>query len=100
MKQKITKVAIPTESKLLDHGKRYEYSDSYQAIYTDKNNSITSTDIGRAFFSSAPQWTEHLFTLRNNIVSVFGLKTPDKINNRKALINNFSCEEGSSLGFF
>jgi hypothetical protein len=100
MKISVIKVNIPLDSQLLKGGKTYEYSDSYQTIYTDKSNTISSTDIAKAFFSSAPKWSEKLFDLRNKIVSVFGLKTPDKHINREEQLKNFTCQVGSSLGLF
>lgn len=100
MKISVIKVSIPSKSELLKDGKTYKYSDSYQSTYADKNNTISSVDIAKAFFSSVPKSTEKLFALRNRIVSVFGLKTPDKQVNRKEQLDNFTCDVGTILGFF
>jgi hypothetical protein len=43
---------------------------------------------------------EKLFTLRNKIARVFGLKTPDKIADRASQLKNFRCEQGDQLGLF
>ncbi|MFV9551815.1 DUF2867 domain-containing protein [Algibacter sp. PT7-4] len=100
MKTNITKVNIPTASILLNNGKIYDYSDSYQTYYLDKNSNISSTQIGKAFFTSAPKWSENLFELRNRIVSVFGLKISEKNKDRQQQLDSFTCEPGSSLGLF
>ena len=61
---------------------------------------ISSKDIGKAFFTSAPNWTGKLFELRNWIVSIFGLKTSGKTKNRKKLLDNFNCDPGEKIGLF
>ncbi len=95
---KITKVNFPSNSLL--NNTVYEYVDSYQGNYIDAQNQISSTDIGKAFFTSAPNWTAKLFELRNKIVSLFGLKTDGKVKNRKELLDNFNCEPSERLGLF
>ncbi len=97
---KVHQVDIPSHSALLKDSKTYDYVDSYQSLFTDIDNNITCEDIGRAFFSSAPNWTTSLFTLRNKIVGIFGLKTAAKPKNRAALLQQFRCEPGDRLGFF
>ena len=92
------KVELPKISNL--HMTDYDYVDSFQGIYLDSENEITSKDIGKAFFTSAPNWTAQLFELRNKIVSVFGLKTPEKIKTKKELLDNFKCEPNEKLGLF
>jgi len=69
-------------------------------MYNDKDNKIRSEDIGRAFFKSAPKWSEDLFEFRNRVVSVFGLKTSGNTNNRKELVDNFNFEPNEKLGLF
>ncbi|GAA4234146.1 DUF2867 domain-containing protein [Postechiella marina] len=100
MKTNITKVNIPTTSVLLNNNTIYDYSDSYQTYYLDKNSNISSTQIGKAFFASAPKWSEKLFELRNRIVSIFGLKISEKNKDRQQQLENFTYEPGSSLGLF
>jgi hypothetical protein len=95
---KIKKATLPKNSIL--HNTKFGYVDSFQGGYLDVENHISSKDIGKAFFTSAPNWTAKLFELRNKIVSVFGLKTPEKIKNSKELLDNFNCEPDEKLGLF
>ncbi|MEL7062635.1 MAG: DUF2867 domain-containing protein [Bacteroidota bacterium] len=94
----IIKSTLPQHSLLT--GTNYAYVDSFQGTYLDVANDISAQDIGKAFFYSAPKWTAQLFELRNRLVSVFGLKTPDKTQDRQALLDNFTCEAGERLGLF
>lgn len=95
---KITKTTLPKKSIL--HKTNVDYIDSFQGEYQDLNNIISSKDIGKLFFTSAPKWTESLFKFRNRLVSIFGLKTSGKIKNRKELLDSFDCEPGDKIGLF
>jgi hypothetical protein len=65
---------------------KYDYIDSFEGTIVDKENMLTSFDVCKAFFSSAPKWIDKLLQLRNRIVSIFALKTFGKINNRQQLL--------------
>ncbi len=78
----------------------FEYVDSFQGAFFDLENKITSTDIGKFFFTSAPKWTTRLFKIRNRLVSIFGLKTSGKLNKREAMLKNFNCEPYEKIGLF
>jgi len=91
---------LPDKSILKKDGKHYDYIDSYQSKFVDKNNTISPTEIGKAFFSSGPKWVEKLFLLRNKIVGLFGLKTSGNITDRQKQLDNFKCEPGEQLGLF
>ena len=95
---KVVKSQLLTTSKLLKTD--FDFVDSYEGKYIDKKDEISSEDIAKAFFTSAPNWTAHLFELRNKIVSIFGLKTPDKATNKKEQLDNFNCEPNERLGLF
>ncbi|PQB06862.1 hypothetical protein BST83_06625 [Polaribacter filamentus] len=97
---KILKTEFPENSILNTNHKEYDYSDSYKGVLIDKENKIHSTDIVKAFFASGPKWVGILFVLRNKIVTIFGLKTGNKINNRQQQLNNFKCEPNERLGLF
>ncbi|KAF5270279.1 hypothetical protein FQR65_LT17858 [Abscondita terminalis] len=49
---------------------------SYKEVKTEKN--IRPEDLGKAFFTSNIPWIKKLFTLRNKLVAVFGLKGSDQ----------------------
>ncbi len=97
---KIIKTILPANSVLNALNKEYDYIDSFQGVCDDFGSSITSSDIGKAFFTSGPEWVGKLFALRNKIVSIFGLKTSGNINDRKKQLENFKCEPREQLGLF
>ena len=94
----VTTSKLPEASVL--NGQTFDYQDSFQSDYQDSNNSVNTTDIGKYFFSSAPNWTGALFKLRNRIVSLFGLKTSGNAKDREAQLQNFKCEPNERLGLF
>ncbi|MGN6493299.1 MAG: DUF2867 domain-containing protein [Agriterribacter sp.] len=94
----IRKTQFPRESILNNERKKYHYTDSYQSGFVSSQNNIGPTDIGKAFFSGGPKWVEHLFSVRNKIVKLFGLKTPG--NNVIEQKDNFKCDAGEQLGLF
>jgi hypothetical protein len=96
----IKKTELPDKSILNKDVKNYDYIDSYKSEFIDKNNKINSTEIGKSFFTSGPKWVETLFTLRNRIVGLFGLKTSGNITGRQKQIDNFKCKPGEQLGLF
>ncbi|WP_046745794.1 DUF2867 domain-containing protein [Kordia zhangzhouensis] len=95
---KTKKVSLPKESIL--NNSNFEYVDSFQTIYHDPLNQISSKDIAIAFFNGTPKWTETLFSIRNKIVSIFGLKTPNKTQDRERILHNFQCKPGERIGLF
>lgn len=99
-KMTVKKIGLPENSILKKDGKNYDYIDSYQSDFTTKNNTISPTEIGKAFFTSGPKWVEKLFTIRNKIVGLFGLKTAGSIIDRQKQLDNFKCEPGEQLGLF
>ena len=78
---------------------QFDYVDTYSRILPG-GKTPTSTQIGKAFFTSAPPWVSGLFQLRNKIVKVFGLKTTGEANDRDAKLRAFKCEPGERLGLF
>jgi Protein of unknown function (DUF2867) len=97
---KIVQSVLPVESVLLLENKKYDFIDSFAGKIIDIDNTITIQKVGKAFFTSSPKWVDKLFTFRNKIVSIFGLKTSGKITDRKTQLDNFDCEEGQQLGLF
>lgn len=99
-KMTIIKTHLPNSSILAGNHKKYNYVDSFQGTLFDGENKFKSIDVGKAFFSSSPKWVEKLFTLRNKIVSVFGLKTSGELTDKQKQLDNFKCEQGEQLGLF
>tara|TARA_B100000674_G_C37619221_1_gene813493 strand:- start:164 stop:754 length:591 start_codon:yes stop_codon:yes gene_type:complete len=97
---KIIKTSLPNNSVLNTSQKNYDFSDSFESVFKDSQNTINITEIGKAFFTSGPKWVDNLFSLRNKIVSVFGLKTPGKVTNRAKQLELFKCNPGEQLGLF
>ncbi len=96
----IIKTKLPDKSFLNWKDKKYDYVDSFQADLIDKNDNITSTDIGKAFFTSVPDWVDKLFTLRDKIVNIFGLKTSGSLRNRQDQLDKLKFEHGEQFGLF
>lgn len=95
---KIESTALPEHSLL--SGETAHYVDSYQGIFLDVDNRVEVLSATKAFFNTAPSWVDHLFTLRNKIVGVLGLKTSSKDQNRSEILNNFQGRIGEKIGFF
>jgi hypothetical protein len=96
----VNNMELPDKSILNKNEKHFDYIDSYQSEFVDKKNNISPTVIGKAFFLSGPKWVDRLFTIRNKIVGLFGLKTSGKRTNRQKELDNFKCEPGEQLGLF
>ncbi|MBS1489046.1 MAG: DUF2867 domain-containing protein [Bacteroidetes bacterium] len=97
---RVTKSKLPEKSSLRSDDNVYDFVDSFQGDFIDKNGNINSTDIGMFFFTGGPKWIDKLFALRNKLVVLFGLKTSEKILDKQKLLNNFKCEQGDQLGLF
>lgn len=96
----ISKSILPINSILMTSERKYDYIDSYSGFFMDRNNNITSTETGKAFFMSGPKWIEKLFTFRNKLVGFFGLKTSGKITERQHIIDDFKAEKEEQIGLF
>lgn len=95
---KIKKSAFPPTSVLAKES--YHYADSFEGELTDVQQNLTTAKVGKAFFSSGPEWIEKLFALRNSIVKRLGLKTPTKTTDKQAQLAQFNGEVGERLGLF
>lgn len=96
----ITKSALPNNSLLKPDERVYDYVDSFQGVFTDKNDNITSTEVGKSFFLSGPRWVGQLLTFRNRLVGFLGLKTSGKIRDRQKMLDDFRGEKGEKMGLF
>lgn len=92
------KVSLPAASLLNNH--QYDYIDSFIGNLTDQHLNIDATKVGKAFFSSDPEWVGKLFSIRNTIVKRLGLKTPENSIDRQKQLDEFKCEVGERLGLF
>ena len=95
----ITETEIPSLSVLNRDGTAYHYTDSYQSSFRT-NQRLDIADAGKLFFKCAPKQVELLFTLRNRIAGLLGLKIPRKISDRQKQIDNFQAEPGEQFGLF
>lgn len=91
---------IPAKSILKKNSELFDYIDSYQSLFYDTEEIIDSTKIGILFFSGRSRIGSTLFTIRNNIVRLFGLKTPGKVSNKLKMRDSFKCEPGDQFGLF
>lgn len=94
----IVKTKIPENSLAQQSFKRIDYMDAYTCHF-QTTKEVLVDDLVYAFFDSAPQWIEKLFSFRNKVVSLFGLKT-STVDDKDALRKNFKVEKGYSLGLF
>jgi hypothetical protein len=95
----VIKSTLP-ETSILNAGcAKHDYVDSFMCVLIDRENTLSSTDIGKAFFTSSPKWVDKFFKLRNYLVSMIGLKTPGNMD-RQAELRKFNCEPGERLGLF
>ena len=92
---KIQKVNIPIHSKL--YQTNYDYIDSYQGVFVSFKREMNSVEITKIFFNSISQWANNLFKIRNKVVSIFGLKTPEKTTKS---MDDFTFEENEKKGLF
>ena len=97
---KIKKTEIPKNSLLCTNNISYDYIDSFQGQFIDKFQKIGTTEIGKSFFSSGPNWIDKLFEFRNKLVGLFGLKTSGKVTDRRIILDNFKGEKGEQIGLF
>ena len=93
----VTSSKIPNSSTLKSDENSFDYVDSYQNLFLDETDRIDITKIGKLFFASGPKWIDGLFTIRNKIVGLFGLKTSDNTTDRQKQLDNFKCEKGEQL---
>ena len=96
----IIKSTVPYNSILNLTNKKYDYIDSFQGSIIDNGNKLHSTDIGKAFFLSAPKWVGKLMGFRNKTVAIFGLKTSGSAVDRQKTLLNLKYEKGEQVGIF
>ena len=92
----IKSITIPTTSYLNDED--FDYYDSFQGEYQDKNKQVTIFELTQAFFTASPKWVDKLFQLRNSIVSLVGLKTSSNSLKKSRIPSSF--EVNDRVGFF
>lgn len=77
----------------------FDYTDSFKGEVLNTEGNIGTAEIGRAFFTSTPQWGKKMFNFRNSIVKMFGLKTgTDRSQPQES--DDFKIEVGEQVGIF
>ncbi|WP_223609228.1 DUF2867 domain-containing protein [Chryseobacterium sp. OSA05B] len=96
---KIEKTELPEASVLSKEKAFFDYTDSFrgEGLYGERNFSIA--EIGNTFFISTPQWGKKMFSFRNSIVKMFGLKTGAD-RNIPLEPEDFKIEVGAQVGIF
>ncbi len=92
------KTTIPDSDLINQNFSPVHYSDSYKIEFYTKQ-SIHVDNLVYAFFDSPPKWIEKLFSLRNTIVKILGLKVSEE-NDRTRQRELFTVEKGNGLGLF
>lgn len=93
------RVDIP-ENSILKKDDSFEFIDAYQKTFYDSNDEVDIQKICKLFFTSDPKWIDKLFSFRNKIVKLFGLKVTGNITDKKQLIANLKCKSGEQIGLF
>jgi hypothetical protein len=70
-------VATPLQAELSSGLKPVDFADCYQG-HTSRRG-LQALQVAHAMFEQPPGWIEALMALRNRIVRVFGLKTPETV---------------------
>ena len=96
----IIKSTLPYNSLLNQTDKKYDYVDSFQGSIIGNGKKLNSTDVAKAFFSSAPDWVGKLMGFRNKMVAVLGLKTSGRTIDRQKALDNLKYEKGEKVGIF
>ncbi|MCT2406475.1 DUF2867 domain-containing protein [Chryseobacterium antibioticum] len=96
---KIKKTEFPRGSVLSGEKIIFDYTDSFKGEVLDTEGNIGTAEIGRAFFTSTPQWGKKMFAFRNSIVKTFGLKTGADHNIPQSP-DGFKLEVGEQVGIF
>lgn len=94
---KIRKTTFPEDSVLSCDKKSFDYIDSFKGEIT--NGNISSSEMGKAFFTCGPQWGKKMFAFRNAVVGLFGLKTGDETSKIRES-EDIKCEVGDRVGLF
>lgn len=84
---------IPEKSLL--NTQHFDYSDSFEKEFVSKQKHINSSELGKLFFSSGSPWIKKLFSLRNKIVKIFGLKVSENQEKKE-----YNYEPGDQIGLF
>ena len=65
----VNKSTLPASSLLNKADQQKDYVDSYSSVIELHGQSLAIEDVGKAFFTSGPDWVDGLFALRNRIVA-------------------------------
>ena len=94
---KIKNTTFPKNSEL---DKSYDYYDSFEGLFIDKQDNKTIEEVGKSFFSFTPKWIESLMSFRDFFAIKVGLQTLNKNNDPSKELEKFNCKIGDKLGFF
>lgn len=94
---KIKKTEFPEKSILSPGKKDFDYMDSFEGELMNKELDITT--VGKAFFTSSPKWGKKMFTFRNRVMGLIGLKTGYE-GEKQPTEKDFQCEVGERAGLF
>lgn len=95
----IKKTDLPKQSVLSKGKENFDYIDSFEGEWPIHDQDVDIAEVGKAFFTSGPQWGKKMFALRNKVVSLFGLKTGSDADGGK-VADDFRCEIGERVGLF
>jgi hypothetical protein len=93
---KVRAVPVPAGSLVATAFAITNYADAY-AIDLPDGGAFDVDTLTRLIATSAPRWAEQLMWLRNRIVSVFGLRTPDAL---VPTLSTAPLQPGDTAGIF
>lgn len=94
------KSEIPAMSIIKKEECQYSYVDSFQGYVSVKDQPVGIDKVGSLFFSGGPDWANSLFTIRNRVVKIFGLKVPEKTDGNQELQGQRDYQPGERVGIF
>lgn len=96
----IQDAAIPEQSIIKHEEGLFDYIDSFQGAFTDKEQKIDLAKAIELFVSNSPKWADSLLKIRDKIVKPFGLKTADHTIDKEKQIKKIKYEVGEQVGIF
>jgi hypothetical protein len=94
----IKKVPIPFKSKLSNQ--KSDYSDSFLATFLNDKGRLTPSQLVGLVFGNTPTWIQWLFSLRNRLVALFGLKTGKDDKTVIDTLKDKTFKVGDTIGLF
>ena len=94
----INPVAVPIGSEISNHLKDSYFFDAYEMELENEN--LTALEVYLNLVSKTPLWVERLMSIRNSVVSIFGLKNLGNLSSINSSKRAGEYEIGDRVGIF